>query len=103
MLDVELPADLAGELSPRASAEVHPRNVRDKDLQRAGGSGHIVLSGSEKGKRIMHVFQGLLFASCSQCARAKRPFIFTNLRSGEGAGKIASFIIEKGGLAKPAG
>jgi urease accessory protein len=34
--------------------------------------------------------------------RATRPFVFTNLKSGEGADRIASFIIEKGGLAKPA-
>jgi urease accessory protein len=32
--------------------------------------------------------------------RAKRPFIFTNLKSGEGADRIADFVIEKGGLAK---
>jgi urease accessory protein len=34
--------------------------------------------------------------------RGKRPFIFTNLKSGEGADQIASFIIEQGGLAKSA-
>ena len=32
--------------------------------------------------------------------RAKRPFVFTNLKSGEGVGQIAKFVIEKGGLAK---
>jgi urease accessory protein len=32
--------------------------------------------------------------------RVKRPFIFTNLKSGEGVDQIASFVIEKGGLAK---
>jgi urease accessory protein len=31
--------------------------------------------------------------------RGTRPFIFTNLKVGEGADEIASFIIEKGGLA----
>jgi len=35
--------------------------------------------------------------------RVKRPFIFTNLKSGEGVDQIADLIIEKGGLAKPAG
>ena len=30
--------------------------------------------------------------------RAKRPFIFTNLKSGEGADRIADFVIEKGGF-----
>ena len=34
--------------------------------------------------------------------RGTRPFIFTNLRSGEGADQIASFVIEKGGLARSA-
>jgi urease accessory protein len=34
--------------------------------------------------------------------RPKRPFIFTNLKSGEGADQIASFIVDKGGLAKAA-
>jgi urease accessory protein len=34
--------------------------------------------------------------------RGKRPFIFTNLKSGEGVDQIARFIIEKGGLAKSA-
>lgn len=32
--------------------------------------------------------------------RIKRPFIFTNLKTGEGVDQIASFVIEKGGLAK---
>jgi len=35
--------------------------------------------------------------------RAHRPFVFSNLRSGEGVNQIASFIIEKGGLALSAG
>jgi urease accessory protein len=34
--------------------------------------------------------------------RVKRPFVLTNLKSGEGADQIASFVIEKGGLAKSA-
>jgi urease accessory protein len=32
--------------------------------------------------------------------RARRPFVFTNLKSGEGVDQIAKFIIQKGGLAK---
>ena len=31
--------------------------------------------------------------------RAKRPFVFTNLKSGEGVDRITSFVIERGGLA----
>jgi urease accessory protein len=34
--------------------------------------------------------------------RVQRPFVFTNLKSGEGVDRIASFVIEKGGLAKSA-
>jgi len=34
--------------------------------------------------------------------RGKRPFVFANLKNGEGVDQIASFIIEKGGLTKPA-
>jgi urease accessory protein len=34
--------------------------------------------------------------------RPQRPFVFTNLRSGEGVDQITSFVIDKGGLAKPA-
>jgi urease accessory protein len=31
--------------------------------------------------------------------RVERPFIFTNLKSGEGVDQVADFIIKKGGLA----
>ena len=34
--------------------------------------------------------------------RVKRPFVFSNLKSGEGVDEITSFVIEKGGLAKSA-
>jgi urease accessory protein len=34
--------------------------------------------------------------------RVQRPFVFTNLKSGEGVDRITSFVIEKGGLAKSA-
>ena len=34
--------------------------------------------------------------------RAHRPFVFSNLKSGEGVEQIASFIVEKGGLASHA-
>src|ERR1700751_5785009 len=32
--------------------------------------------------------------------RGKRPFVFANLKSGEGVDQIASFVIEKGGLGR---
>ena len=34
--------------------------------------------------------------------RVRRPFIFTNLKSGDGVDQIASFVIDKGGLRKSA-
>jgi len=34
--------------------------------------------------------------------RGKRPFVFTNLKSGEGVEQIANFIIQNGGLSKAA-
>jgi urease accessory protein len=36
--------------------------------------------------------------SDTQRMRPQRPFVFTNLRSGEGVDRIADFVIEKGGL-----
>jgi urease accessory protein len=44
---------------------------------------------------------GVMKADASRM-RPKRPFIFTNLKSGEGVDQIARFVVEKGGLAKPA-
>jgi urease accessory protein len=32
--------------------------------------------------------------------RAKRPFVFTNLKTGTGVDQIGNFIIEEGGLTK---
>jgi urease accessory protein len=34
--------------------------------------------------------------------RVRRPFVFTNLKSGEGVDRVSSFVIERGGLAKSA-
>jgi len=33
--------------------------------------------------------------------RSARPFVFSNLKSGEGVGRIADFLLATGGLAKP--
>jgi urease accessory protein len=38
----------------------------------------------------------------SRAPRVKRPFVFTNLKSGEGVDSIADFIIDRGGLTKAA-
>jgi len=40
---------------------------------------------------------GVMAADASRM-RGQRPFVFTNLRSGEGVDRIAGFLIEKGGL-----
>jgi len=57
MFDATSPSDHGDDLSSFELPEVRPRNPSDKDLQRAEGSGRIVLSYSDKGARIMDVFQ----------------------------------------------
>jgi urease accessory protein len=51
------PRDLTDRSSPSSSPEMSAVNLSDKDLQRAEGTARIVLGGSEKGTRIMDVFQ----------------------------------------------
>jgi urease accessory protein len=41
-----------------------------------------------------------VMAADARRMRARKPFIFTNLKVGEGVDQIATFIIEQGGLAK---
>jgi urease accessory protein len=43
-----------------------------------------------------------VMASDALRMRVSRPFVFTNLKNGQGVNQITSFIIEKGGLAKSA-
>jgi urease accessory protein len=50
-------SDRMEDLCPLGSQEVRGQNPSDKDLQRANGSGRIVLSGSEDGTHIVDVFQ----------------------------------------------
>jgi urease accessory protein len=57
MFDATSPFDLTGDSCPSGSPEGRKVNPSDKDLQRAEGSCQIVLSGSEKGTRIMDIFQ----------------------------------------------
>src|SRR4029077_7599203 len=57
MFDAMSPSDLTDDLCPLGSPEARGENPSDKDLQRAEGSGRIILSGSEKGTRIVDVFQ----------------------------------------------
>jgi urease accessory protein len=57
MFDATSPTDLANDFSALGSPEWRVANPRDEDLQRTEGFGRIVVSGSEKGTRIMDVFQ----------------------------------------------
>src|SRR4026208_2352887 len=57
MFDTISLSDLTDDLCPLGSPEVRGGNPSDKDLQRADGSGRIVLSGSDNGTRIVDVFQ----------------------------------------------
>jgi urease accessory protein len=43
-----------------------------------------------------------LMAADTRRMRGNKPFIFANLKSGEGADQIAAFIVEKGGLTRSA-
>ena len=57
MFDATPPSDHGDDFSPFDWPDVCARIPSDKDLQRAEGSGRIVLSGSDKGTRVMDVFQ----------------------------------------------
>jgi urease accessory protein len=57
MLDTTRSSDVIRELKRCSSPQVSAGNPSDLDLQRAEGTGRIVLSGSEKGTRIMDLFQ----------------------------------------------
>jgi urease accessory protein len=57
MFDATPLPDRVDDFSPFDWPDVCARNPSDKDLQRAEGSGRIVLSGSEKGTRVLDVFQ----------------------------------------------
>ena len=51
------PSDFADNLCAVESTKVRGGNPADKDLQRAEGTGRMILSGSEKGTQIVDVFQ----------------------------------------------
>jgi urease accessory protein len=57
MFDATSPSCLTDELSHFGSPEERAGNPSDKDLQRADGSGRIALGGSEKGTRVIDLFQ----------------------------------------------
>ncbi len=78
--------DRVDDFGPFDWPEVRARNPSDKDLQRAEGSGCIVLSGSDKGTRIMDVVQ-----------RSPIRIIFP--RTADGALEEAVFVNTAGGIA----
>jgi urease accessory protein len=86
MFDVAAEPDLTGYSNLFDSPKVLAANLSDKDLQRADGSGRIVLSGSEKGTRIMDVFQ-------------RSPIRIMFPRTGGGAVEEAVLINTAGGIA----
>ena len=57
MFDAISPCDLNDDLCALGTPEARGENPFDKDLQRAKGFGRMVLSGSEKGTRIVDIFQ----------------------------------------------
>jgi urease accessory protein len=86
MFDITSTSDLADDVSLFGSPEVHAGNPSDRDLQRADGSGRIVLGGSEKGTRIVDVFQA-------------SPIHIMFPRVGSGAVEEAVLINTAGGIA----
>jgi urease accessory protein len=79
-------ADLANDLSVLGSSEWRAASLSDKDLQRSEGSGRLVVSGSEKGTRIMDVFQ-------------RSPIRILFPTTGGGALEEAVFVNTAGGVA----
>jgi urease accessory protein len=86
MFDATSPSDLANDLSALGSPGWRAGSPSDKDLQRSEGSGRIVVSGSEKGTRIMDVFQ-------------RSPIRILFPRAGGGALEEAVFVNTAGGVA----
>ena len=86
MFDATSPSDLASDLSALGSPEWRAANPSDTDLQRVEGSGRIVVSGSEKGTRIMDVFQ-------------RSPIRILFPRTGGDALEEAVFVNTAGGVA----
>jgi urease accessory protein len=86
MFDATSLSELASDSSELGSPEWRAANPCDKDLQRAEGSGRIVVSGSEKGNRIMDVFQ-------------RSPIRILFPRTGGGALEEAVFVNTAGGVA----
>jgi urease accessory protein len=86
MFDATSPSDPTDDLSPCGSPEVRGGKPSDKDLQRAEGFGWTILSGSEKGTRILDVVQ-------------RSPIRIMFPGAGGGAVEEAVFVNTAGGIA----
>jgi len=86
MFDATSSSDLTDDLSPFGWSEARVGNPSDKDLQRAEGFGRVVLSGSEKGTRIMDLFE-------------RSPIRIMFPRVGGGAVEEAVLVNTAGGIA----
>ena len=86
MFDATSPSDLTDDSSPFGPPEVRAGNPSDKDLQRAEGFGRAILSSSEKGTRILDVFQ-------------RSPIRIMFPGAGRGAVEEAVFVNTAGGIA----
>lgn len=86
MFDIISRLDGGDDLSSSGSPEVHAEVPSDRDMQRADGSGRVVLSGSERGARIVDVFQ-------------RSPVRIMFPRTGGNAIKEVVFLNTSGGIA----
>jgi urease accessory protein len=86
MFDATPLPDRVEDFSPFDWPDVCARNPSDKELQRAEGSGCIVLSGSDKGTRIIDVFQ-------------RSPIRIMFPRTADGAVEEAVLVNTAGGIA----
>ena len=86
MFDIISRLDGGDDLSSSGSPEVHAEIPSDRDMQRADGSGRVVLSGSERGARIVDVFQ-------------RSPVRIMFPRTGSNAIKEVVFLNTSGGIA----
>jgi len=81
MFHVMSPPDVRNQCDIYCSADVSTNHPSDKDLQRADGYGHIVLSASEKGTRIEDVFERspirVMFPRNGHCAMEEAVLINT--------------------------
>ena len=57
MFEITSQSHFTGNSGPFGPVKEHVENPSDNGLQRADGSGRMVLSGSEKGTRIVDVFE----------------------------------------------